>query len=270
MGVKVRYIGNEVYYGDVQMPHVQGVEGSVYHLTRDWRISGMLPDGTVYKITIRAGFEFDGCSIPRALWRLCGHPCEVPRVAAALAHDFLYRTHLCERDMADAIFRQICADVGIGKIRRNIEYGTLRVAGFVAWYGHTPGEQEAAQRMGSLVLDCPEDLGVIKHRPKIPETARLAAKAMIALVATLILDGCYRSIEVIRKGDDYSARYRSVGYATDVDNIEVEKSPDGNVRVKVNGLKTDVSAENKEIVSAGGTAVGNVAEKVIEGVKKVQ
>ena len=121
MGVKVRYIGGEVYYGDVQMPHVQGVKGSIYRLTRDWRISGMLPDGTVYNITIRAGFEFDGCSTPRALWRLCGHPCEVPRVAAALAHDFIYRTHLCERDMADAIFRQICADVGIGKIRRNIE-----------------------------------------------------------------------------------------------------------------------------------------------------
>ena len=267
MGVKVRYIGNEVYYGDVQMPHVQGVEGSVYRLTRDWRISGMLPDGTVYKITIRAGFEFDGCSIPRSLWRLCGHPCEVPRVAAALAHDFLYRTHLCERDMADAIFRQICADVGIGKIRRNIEYGTLRVAGFVAWYGHTPDEQEAAQRMGTLMLDAPENLGIIKRRPKIPETARLTSKAMIALVATLILDGCYRSIEIIRKGDDYSARYRSVGYATDVDAIEVEKSPDGEVRVKVNGLKTDVSEENEKIVNASGGAVGTVAEKVIEGVK---
>ena len=92
----------------------------------------------------------------------------------------------------------------------------------------------------------------------------------IALAATLIFDGCYRSIEIIRKGDDYSARYRSVGYRTDVDNIEVEKSPDGNVRVKVNGLKTDVSAENEKIVNASGGAVGTVAEKVIEGVKKVQ
>jgi hypothetical protein len=252
------------------MPHVQGVEDSVYRLTRDWRVRGRLDDGRAYEIEIREGFEFDGCSIPRALWRLCGHPCEVPRVAAALAHDFLYRSHICERDMADAIFRQICADVGIGKIRRNIEYATLRVAGFVAWNGHDESTQKAARQMGTLMLDAPENLGIIKRRPKIPETARLTAKAAIALVATLILDGCYRSIEIIRKGDDYSARYRSVGYRTDVDAIEIEKSPDGNVRVKVNGLKTDVSAENKEIVSAGGTAVGNVAEKVIEGIKKVQ
>jgi len=149
----IRYIGSEVYYGDVQMPHVQGVRKSVYRLTRDWRVSGMLLDGTVYRIEIRAGFEFDGCSIPRGLWRLCGHPCEVPRVAAALAHDFLYRTHLCDRATADAIFRQICADVGIGCIRRNVEYSALRAFGYFAWKGHDAEDQDAARRVGVFSIE---------------------------------------------------------------------------------------------------------------------
>lgn len=153
MGVRIRYIGTEVYYGDVQMPHVQGVEGNVYRLTRDWCVSGMLSDGTVYRIEIRAGFTFDGCSVPRWLWRLCGHPCEVPRVAAALGHDFIYRTHLCDKSTADAIFKQICADVGIGCVRRNVEHGALWAFGFVAWYSYTPQEREDAQRMGKLSLE---------------------------------------------------------------------------------------------------------------------
>jgi len=157
MGVRIRYIGTEVYYGGVQMPHVQGVGGSVYRLTRDWQVSGTLPDGTVFNIRIRAGFEFDGCSIPRSLWRLCGHPCEVPRVAAALAHDFLYRTHICDKSTADAIFKQICADVGIGCIRRNVEHAALWAFGFVAWYGYTPEQREAAQRMGTVSLELRDD-----------------------------------------------------------------------------------------------------------------
>lgn len=153
MGVNVRYIGGEVYYGDVQMPHVQGVEGSVYRLTRDWRISGMLPDGTVYKITIRAGFEFDGCSIPRSLWRLCGHPCEVPRVAAALAHDWLYTAHLTDRKMADQIYRVICLAVKMSKARATIEYDALRLFGGSAWKSHGAADEAAARSHGHLVIN---------------------------------------------------------------------------------------------------------------------
>lgn len=94
-----------------------------------------------------------------------------------------------------------------------------------------------------------------------------AAKKLCAvLLVALALTGCMRSIEVIKDGDDWRASYTSLGLKTDVDSIEVEKKSDGFIRVKVKGLVTDVSEENKKIVDSSGTAVGNIAEKVVEGV----
>ena len=78
---------SEIKFGDIVMPHYQGVYGSTHRLTLDWCVRGVLPDGRRFALIVREGFTFDGASIPRALWRICGHPLEVPRVAAALAHD---------------------------------------------------------------------------------------------------------------------------------------------------------------------------------------
>lgn len=89
---------------------------------------------------------------------------------------------------------------------------------------------------------------------------------LYALLLSLALTGCMRSIEVIKQGDDWRASYTSLGLKTDVDSIEVEKKSDGFIRVKVKGLVTDVSEENKKIVDSSGAAVGTIAEKVVEGV----
>ena len=87
----------------------------------------------------------------------------------------------------------------------------------------------------------------------------------ISFAATLAA-GCFRSIELVKEGD-YKWEYLSVGLKTDVAKIEVEKNTNGTVRVVIDGVVTDVSERNREIVEASGTAVGNIAEKVIEGVK---
>jgi hypothetical protein len=58
-----------------------------------------------------------------------------------------------------------------------------------------------------------------------------------------------------------------VGLKTDVSKIKAEKSTNGTVRVLVEGVATDVSERNQGIIESSGTAVGNIAEKVIEGVK---
>ena len=90
-------------------------------------------------------------------------------------------------------------------------------------------------------------------------------------VAALIFSavaGCgIRSIELVRNADGYDFEYTNIGLKTDVTRIEVEKSTNGIVRCVIDGVATDVSAENKRMIEAGGTAVGNIAEKVIEGVK---
>lgn len=140
-------------YNDVTMPIYQGIIGNTHVLAADWHVDGVLPDGRCFYITVRKGFIFDGASIPRALWRLCGHPMEVPRVAAALAHDWLYASHAVDRKTADAIFRKICRMVGIAWIRRAVEYRTLRIFGAAAWYSHGPKDIISARSHGAIEIE---------------------------------------------------------------------------------------------------------------------
>ena len=148
---------NELTYGGVEMPVVRAVEGSTVMLVNDWHVEGMLPDGRVLYLDVKAGFVFDGASIPRLLWRVCGHPLEAPRIAAALAHDWLYAAKVTERGVADEIYRAISKSVGIGWFCRNVEYGTLRAFGWVAWNGHTVEDQDFARAHGALELENKEE-----------------------------------------------------------------------------------------------------------------
>ena len=139
--------------GGVEMPEVKGVHGSVVRLISDWHVEGLLPDGRVFYINVRAGFEFDGASIPRFLWRVCGHPLEAPRIAAACAHDWIYAAKACAREDADAIYREICRMVGIAWVCRTTEYEVLRCFGWMAWNGHTEKDRDFAREHGAFVLE---------------------------------------------------------------------------------------------------------------------
>ena len=143
-----------MYVNTVKMPVYRGDAKTGRHVVAvSWHVEGVLDDLRHFEIDVRVGFKFDGCSVPRALWRLCGHPMEVPRVAAALAHDWLYAAHVCDRATADMIFREICRMVGLSALRYNTEYWTLRVAGGAAWKSHGAADQEFARAHGALELD---------------------------------------------------------------------------------------------------------------------
>lgn len=94
------------------------------------------------------------------------------------------------------------------------------------------------------------------------------SKLSLCLCASvlILLTGCYRSIELIREGE-YSLTYTAVGLKTDVSKIEAEKTTNGTVRVFIEGVATDVSERNAKIIESSGTAVGNVAKEVVEGLK---
>ena len=68
---------------DVRLPDTTRGETECVLLS-DWTVS-------VRGHTFAAGTTTDGASIPRFLWRICGHPYQVPRAYAALLHDWLYR-----------------------------------------------------------------------------------------------------------------------------------------------------------------------------------
>lgn len=93
---------------------------------------------TIYRVDdffgleVPAGTTTDGASIPRLLWRVCGHPLQAPRVYAALAHDWLYRNAWrlgVTRKEADEIYRALLRHFGVGAFKAGVEYYALRACG---------------------------------------------------------------------------------------------------------------------------------------------
>lgn len=141
------------------------------------------------------------------------------------------------------------------------------------------GAQQTNQTDGGFPPSAPSSF---PHSASLRENSSFTGIAIFA--ALFLFAGCCR-IVTIEKHDPkpvfdatgtnvvdyvdggYDFRYRSIGLVTDVDGIEATKDENG-VTIKVKNLKTDVSKENKEIVGASGTAVGNVVEKAIQGAKK--
>lgn len=145
-----------------EMPAYRGIEGNFHVLTEDFYIEGVLDDGRVFEVTIKAGFIFDGASVPRALWRVCGHPMSVPRVVAALVHDWLYSAHVCEREDADEVYYTLCRMVDINWFDSQVQFWTLRACGWAAWLGHDRNDEDFARAHGEFVLEGETMKGDIK------------------------------------------------------------------------------------------------------------
>lgn len=92
-------------------------------------------------------------------------------------------------------------------------------------------------------------------------------RLILALVVAAAAAGCMRSISLVKSGEGYDFNYRNVGLKTDVAKIEIERQTNGTIRCVIDGVQTDVSAENKEIIKAGGSAAGEIAGKIVEAVK---
>ena len=152
---KIEIVNNITYYNGVAMPIVTpGEVKGTWRLLEPYHTKVSLADGSVFEFWIKAGFVFDGASIPRFLWRLCGHPLEAPRIAAALIHDWLYRAQLIDRETADDIFNAICKDVGMTCLRTGPEWAALWLFGRFAWKNNNdwPSISEARE-MGEIKWD---------------------------------------------------------------------------------------------------------------------
>ncbi len=133
MGVAVR-----THYPDSSAPlirlRVYGETDAV--LMEDW----FIPDLANYAFTVPAGTTTDGASIPRFLWRVCGHPLEAPRVYAAMLHDWLYsgvdpdkprgaRPSEISRKDADLCYYFLLRHFGVSRFKAMVEYIALRLFG---------------------------------------------------------------------------------------------------------------------------------------------
>ena len=90
-----------------------------------------------YKITVKKEFDFDGASIPQALWSVYGNPLTDKYKIAALVHDVLYASQIVSRELSDEIFLDLMKQHKVGYIKRQTMYYAVRsavkVLGFKAW-----------------------------------------------------------------------------------------------------------------------------------------
>lgn len=109
-------------------PAIRIPVGSDVHATLMEDIEVDVEDGPAF--VIPNGFQTDGASIPRFLWRLCGYPLQAPRIYAAIVHDYLYSGFLpVSRAEADDIYRRLLVQYGWGSWKARIEYLALRMFG---------------------------------------------------------------------------------------------------------------------------------------------
>ena len=86
-------------------------------------------------LTVPAGFESDGASVPRFFWRIVFPPGEPGALRAAFLHDFIYRTHPAgwTRKQADELFRELLIDDGVSRFSAGLAYWGVRLFGGSSW-----------------------------------------------------------------------------------------------------------------------------------------
>ena len=106
----------------------------------------LLEDVTVealgYRIRVKKGFDFNGASIPQALWSVYGNPLSGKFRIAALVHDALYASQKLPRELADAIFLDLMKQHEVGYMKRQTMYYAVRSAGWYVWRRNTKEEIE--------------------------------------------------------------------------------------------------------------------------------
>lgn len=87
-------------------------------------------------ISVPAGFESDGASVPRFFWRWVFPPGDTRALRAAFAHDWVYRTHPegWTKPEADRMFRELLEMDGIETRCARRAYWGVKLFGGSAWH----------------------------------------------------------------------------------------------------------------------------------------
>ena len=96
-------------------------------------------------ITAKAGFKFDGASIPKVFWSIIGSPYTGNYQVPALIHDLLYSTEYFDRKTCDEIFLKLMEMYGVNCLKRYTMYWAVRAGGGFVWKKHIPKDVEKAK-----------------------------------------------------------------------------------------------------------------------------
>jgi len=86
-----------------------------------------------YIITVKAGFNTDGASIPKAFWSILSSPFDGPLTYGAVIHDGLYTKMTLPRKECDKLLREMALEKGYNKIKAFLVYYAVRMFGGSHW-----------------------------------------------------------------------------------------------------------------------------------------
>jgi len=133
----------------IPQPDVRPISDKLYRLYEDYTHadnSGKVRRGTLLW-TVKAGFEYDGASVPWYLWSIAGLHNDGLMRAASLIHDYIYiakgrvivdwggiRCYIrVTRKQADDLFLHMLKESGMGWRKRNTAYLAVRAWGWTYW-----------------------------------------------------------------------------------------------------------------------------------------
>ena len=120
----------------IPQPDIRAIKerGDIYVLQSDYECLGF---------TVPAGFEYDGASVPRAVWTTSGMTPDGYYRPAALVHDWLYSQggHAVRygqpfnytRKIADGIFRDILRELRLIRWHTFVLFIGVRMFGWLSW-----------------------------------------------------------------------------------------------------------------------------------------
>lgn len=125
MSIDIRVVYDHLPVVEVR-EHRADDRGNIYTLLRPITWLGL---------TIPAGFESDGASVPRIFWGVVFPSGDNKAMFAAIFHDYIYRTHppVWDRDEADEVFLHLLLDGGVSALRSYRAYIGVRLFGKSSW-----------------------------------------------------------------------------------------------------------------------------------------
>ena len=103
-------------------------------------------DNGLVIIQVNPKFDFDGASIPKALWSVIGSPMTGGYQRAGCLHDALYASEYFPREVCDALFLEAMKSDGVGYVRRYAMYNAVRAFGWMVWRNHKQEEVNAYRK----------------------------------------------------------------------------------------------------------------------------
>ena len=106
-------------------------------------IEPLVYDNCRFILQVNPKFDFDGASIPKALWGVIGSPMTGGYQRSACLHDALYASEYFDRKECDDLFLEAMESDGVSYFKRYAMYNAVRFFGGMVWDKHNKEEVNA-------------------------------------------------------------------------------------------------------------------------------